>query len=251
MHTIETPFGRPGFLVLAGSRLYGIETPESDYDYVGAIVEPMDYRIGLNKHGHQQGFEQHTFKYDAGNRLNPDPYEGTIYSLWKLAQMLAEGNPTSLCTLFATPTIDRYGICTDAFRSLVLSKRSGHRFLKYMEAQRKSMIGQRSKGIARTAIIEAHGYDTKFAGNLIRLGYQGIEFLKTGTITLPMPDHERKMVGRVRCGIYSEDDVIMLATNLQADMEDALAVCTLPEEPQWDALSAWVTDMYLYEWGIG
>lgn len=244
-HIIETPFGPPGFLVLQGSRLYGIDMPDSDYDYVGALVEPEAYRIGLKnyhpvgKHA-QQGFEQHPFEGDG--------YEGSVYSVWKLASMFAEGNPTILCLMFADPLIDQYGVCTDEFRAMVVSRKSGHRFLKYMEAQRKSMIGQRAKHVTRLELIDKHGYDTKFAGHLIRLGYQGVEFLTTGHISLPMRTGERGTVLQIRQGKWSMDDVIQASEELEAEMSDALLTSNLPEDADWDALNDWVLRTYRGAW---
>lgn len=244
-HTIETPFGPPGFLVLAGSRLFGIETADSDYDYAGALIEPISYRVGLENYRQQidgkqsqsqQGFEQHQFKGDN--------YEGSIYSLWKLASMFAEGNPTILTLLFADPIRDDYGICTPEFREIVSSVKSGHRFMKYMEAQRKSMIGQRAQHVKRLELIDAYGYDTKFAGHLIRLGYQGCEFLDTGSITLPMPESERQAVLGIRAGKWQMDDVVALSENLQAEMEKSLARSPLQPEADWEALNAWVVWHY-------
>lgn len=244
MHTIETPFGEPGYLVLSGSRLYGIDTTKSDYDYAGALVEPEAYRVGLKTYSQgkhdQHGFEQHVFEGDN--------YEGTIYSLWKLVSMFADGNPTVLCYMFATPVRDDFGINTEGFRKAVASKRSGHRFLRYMESQRKSMLSQRSKHVTRTALVAAHGYDTKFAGHVIRLGYQGIEFLNTGKITLPMRDPERQFVVAVRNGEWPMSDVLMLAAELEAKMHTALADSPLPETPDYEALSQWVVMKYQNTW---
>jgi predicted nucleotidyltransferase len=249
-HDIETPFGRPGFLVLAGSRLFGMDTPESDYDYVGAIVEPEAYRIGLKNYrqdgkDYQRGFEQHMFKGDN--------HEGSVYSVWKLASMLAEGNPTCLALMFANPIRDDYGICTPEFREMVISRKSGHRFMKYMEAQRKSMIGQRAKHVTRQELIRDHGFDTKFAAHLIRLGYQGVEFLTTGNITLPMPDESVVSGSRlnlldIRAGEWSMKEVIDEAEALEARMQRALERTTLPEDADWERLSEWVTDTYFSEW---
>lgn len=247
-HEITTPFGDPGYLVLSGSRLYGIDTPESDYDYLGAIVEPLNHRVGLTRYNPaesanaQHGFEQHMFKgYN---------YEGSVYSLWKLCQMFAEGNPTSLCLLFAEPIVDEYGINTDEFHKLVISRRSGHRFLKYMEAQRKSMTGERASHTKRPELTEAHGFDTKFASHVIRLGYQGIEFLKTGHVTLPMPHSEREHVLAIRRGEHTMQQVIADSNALQAMMEHALARTTLPAEADWNGLDAWLIERYLDNWGL-
>lgn len=248
-HQIRTPFGNPEFLVLAGSRLSGMNTDRSDYDYVGALVEPEEYRLGLDTYTqgahHQHGFEQHTFKGDG--------FEGTVYSLWKLVKMLADGDPTSLSLIFADPIMDNFGICTDEFRSLVISRRSGHRFMRYMEAQRKSMIGQRAKHVTRTDLIRQHGFDTKFAAHIVRLGYQGIEFLTTGTITLPMPEESLTAGSRLNCldirnGLWSMSQVLREAEALEARMQEAFDKSTLPDEPNYSALNTWLVRQYSQHW---
>lgn len=245
MHAIETPLGEPGFLVLAGSRLFGIDTSESDYDYVGALVEPEAYRVGLKNYkqegkNHQHGFEQHMFKGDN--------FEGSIYSLWKLVSMFAEGNPTILALMFADPITDDYEICTNDFRDLVVSRKSGHRFLKYMEAQRKSMTGERASHTKRPELLDEHGFDTKFGGHLIRLGHQGCEFLETGYITLPMPEKERQDVLDIRAGKWTMSEVVAEASALEYRMETLLGETDLPEDADWDALSDWVVSRYTDVW---
>lgn len=239
-HRIERPFDlEPGYLVLSGSRLYGIDGPDSDYDYVGAIVEPDTYRLGLDTYtqgkNRQHGFEQHEF--------HGSEFEGTVYSLWKFVQMFAEGNPTILCLLFAKPIVDVFGIDHDSFRDLVISKKSGHRFIRYMQSQRKSLWIR-----ARPNLVDAHGYDTKFAAHVVRLGYQGIEFLETGHITLPMPEKDRQVVRSIREGKWLVSDVLELAADLEEGLNVSLDESTLPDEPDHEGLSKWLVRKYQNEW---
>lgn len=242
VHEITSPFGAPQFLTLSGSRLYGVNTETSDYDYIGAIAEPREYVIGLAHYKHQNGFEQYEFKGDN--------FEGSIYSLKKLIRMIAQGNPTILCLMFSTIAYDEFSITTPEFRSIAMSRQSGYRFIKYMEAQRKSMLGQRSKHTERLDLIDKYGYDTKFAGHLIRLGFQGIEFLETGFVTLPMRDDEQECVLQIRKGETSEADVIKLSLALQDEMEMALGKTSLPDNPDNDALNAWLVEKYEIAWSV-
>jgi hypothetical protein len=235
MHTIETPFGKPGFLVLAGSRMFGIDMPESDYDYLGATIEPERYRLGLKSYKGQQGFEQYEF--------SGDKYEGSVYSLWKMASMLGKGNPTIITTMFADPIRDDYGICTPEFRSIVSCRQSGKRFMKYMESQRKAMTGER-KATNRPDLIKAWGFDSKFAGHWIRLGYQGCEFLETGNITLPLAPESAQKVREIREGFWMLEDIISLGDALQARLDRAYDGTALQDEADWCALSEWVVEAY-------
>lgn len=232
MHTIKTPFGEPGFLVLAGSRLFGIDGPDSDYDYIGATIEGEDYRLGL-----MGPFEQHTFEGEG--------YEGTVYSLHKMVTMLMSGNPTILTTMFAEPIRDDYGICTPQFREMAVSRKAGKAFMGYMTSQRLKMLGQKT-GTNRPALIGTYGFDTKFAGHMIRLGLQGVEFLETGKITLPMP--EADSVREIREGHWMLDDIMSLASNIEGRLEHAYKTTSLPAEPDVTALSDWLVSHYLAEY---
>jgi hypothetical protein len=232
--TIQTPFGTPGFLMLAGSRMHGTHTADSDHDYLGAVIEPPSHVIGLD------GYEQTTLK-ERG-------VEGTIYSLRKLVRLIADGNPTVLCLPYGTPLKDDYGLCTQEFISLMLSRKAGRKFIGYMDSQRKSMLGERSQSDQRKTLIEAHGFDTKFAGHMIRLGWQGIEYLDTGRINVPMAEARRSVVLDIRAGRWPLSEVLAYADALRAELDDSMERTTLPEEPDRDGLNDWLAGKYLGAW---
>ena len=71
--------------VVAGSRAYGTNTEDSDYDYRGICIQPKKYLLGLDK------FEQHEEK-------EPDT---VIYSLEKFVRLALQNNPNILEILFA------------------------------------------------------------------------------------------------------------------------------------------------------
>tara|TARA_R100001244_G_scaffold25113_5_gene25728 strand:- start:13508 stop:14422 length:915 start_codon:yes stop_codon:yes gene_type:complete len=75
------------FLTLAGSRMYGTSTPESDTDIRGVCVPPKNVVLGFaNK------FEQ---------QMIPDEEDSIIYGLKKFMALAAECNPNILELLFA------------------------------------------------------------------------------------------------------------------------------------------------------
>jgi hypothetical protein len=87
---------------------------------------------------------------------------------------------------------------------------------------------------AARQLIEQYGFDTKYAGHVLRLGYQGIEFLESGRLTLPMREPERTRILDVRNGRVAFKDVLAEADDLQHRLEYLLQNSRLPERPDYD-----------------
>ena len=83
----------------------------------------------------------------------------------------------------------------------------------------------------------------------IRLGYQGIELLETGRVTLPMPEPERSRVMAIRPGERSFDEVIVEIDEVEARLSAALEYTSLPEEPDRESVDAFLVDAYRRAWG--
>ena len=96
-------------------------------------------------------------------------------------------------------------------------------------------------------MIGVHGYDIKAAMHLIRLLNEGIELMRSGTITLPRP--EKELLITIRTGNYgSLERVLSLANTLFSELEDAEAKSGLREKVDRPRISELVSDTYLRFW---
>ena len=60
--------------------------------------------------------------------------------------------------------------------------------MKFAEDQMNRLSGRKGqKNIHREALVEKHGYDTKYAMHVIRLFLEAKEYMEEGKISLPNP----------------------------------------------------------------
>jgi hypothetical protein len=190
-----------------GSGVHGTSiSGTDDRDEMGICLEPPDYVIGLRRF---EQYEWHSAWERPGglaNRSGHGDLDVTVYSARKWMRLALNGNPSVLLPLFVPE--DEIVAVTPLGRELrdlapvIVSRQAGHRFAGYLEAQRRSMLSHEGKGrdCTRPELIEKYGFDTKFAAHMVRLGFQGIELLKTGRLTLPMPEETRGIVRCIRRG---------------------------------------------------
>lgn len=254
----------PDLLVIAGSRLYGTSTPESDYDYRGFVVPPFEYIAGLSNFDHRV-------------ILEPDT---VIYSIKKFFQLLIIGDPTAYEILFAPEAniIKRSDIGSVVLRNLDLftCKRFARRIggyaqsewrkvtgtqlvpvkrtknedevvedirqifhprkedideiirLLFIQHQRETRSARRKLGAKRKAQIERHGYCTSSACHTIRLLGQLIELMQTGKMTFPSPQAER--LAMIKCGKIPLEQVSEMYYELKALSAIAVEDTDLPED---------------------
>lgn len=234
---------------VVGSSLHGLSVAgQDDRDEMGVAIEPPEYVIGLRQ------FEQwvHRTKPE-GVRSGPGDLDVTIYSLRKWARLALRGNPTILLLLFAPPSV--CSVRTDlgdelqALASAFVARSVAAPYLGYMIAQRQRLTGERGQmRVRRAELIGQFGYDTKYAGHVIRLGLQGVELLRTGRLTLPMPLGDREKVLAIRQGRMALQDVLTWAGELEAELRDLAETSPLPPEPNAEAVDRWLIGAYRSKW---
>lgn len=122
---------------LAGSRSYGLETPESDYDFKGLVIPPKEYFLGF-----KQKFEQAEVKKTSND------VEFTIYDIRKFFYLCANANPNIIELLWLDPKdyliLTPIGEKIVAARDLFLSKKAKFTFAGYALSQLTKMRSHRS-----------------------------------------------------------------------------------------------------------
>lgn len=238
-----------------GSGLHGIAdgTP-NDRDEMGVCLEPYQAHCGLSWR-----FEQHIYRTAAAREgrhdapSQPGDLDLTVYSLWKWARLAMDGNPSVLLLLFAPEThtvqCNAIGQHLRELAPAFATKRAGQRFLGYLQQQRQRLLGERGqKNVNRRDLVERFGYDTKYAGHMLRLGMQGIEYLETGRMALPMPEPSRSRVLDVRQGKADINDVLTEAGLLERHLKDLITSSPLPDDPDTERIESWVRRTYWHHW---
>ena len=220
---------------------------------MGVCVEPRRFVVGLGK------FEQWVYRTAAeregsfGARSSAGDLDLTIFSLRKWTRLALQGNPTVLLLLYLAD--DYVVVRTEAGKRLqelapaFASRHAGKRFLGYLEAQRQRLVGERGqRDVNRPELVEKFGYDTKYAMHMLRLGHQGVEFLESGRLTLPMKEPVRSHLMDVRHGRSNLADVLAECMELELRLKELLVSSPLPPDPDLHTVEAFVMDTYASAW---
>jgi uncharacterized protein len=242
---------------LVGSQAYGLALDGgqgADRDEKGVCIEDLEAAFPLNGVFEQYEFRsaaERTGKSDAPSE--PGDLDLTIYSLRKFLRLATYGNPNVVELLFmrgkSVLSSDARGSQLQDLAPLIVSRQAGKRYLGYMEAQKQRLLGERGQmRVTRTDLIDKHGYDTKYASHVVRLGFQGVELLETGKLEMPMPENPRKAVLRIKEGKYSFDEVMQLTGDLETQIKDLVKDGPIRDLPDYEGVEKWMQDCYFETW---
>lgn len=239
---------------VTGSTLHGLNVKDGieDRDETGVTIENIE--------DHFAGFEQMIYRSAAEREHKHDArsmagdLDLTIFSLRKFVRLALKGNPSILNLLFVKPGphlvhADARGTALQSLAPEILSRQAGYAFLGYLIAQKQRLMGERGgKDVKRPELEKAYGFDTKYAMQAMRLGYQGIELMETGQLEFPMRDGIRAYLIGVRTGKESLQRCTTRIGELEAQLRDAVSTSPLPEEPDYQTVNAWMVRVYLENW---
>jgi predicted nucleotidyltransferase len=232
---------------VVGSTVHGLSNPGTDdRDEMGVCIEPREYVLGLRPFEHFVSRTQ-----PEGQPSGPGDLDLVIYGLRKFCRLAMKGSPTVLLVLFVdgehvvrrTPIGEELQALAPAF----ISRRTGHAFLGYLEAQRRGLLGDRHATRTRELSRE-HGYDTKYAMHALRIAVQGTELIADGRITLPVPEPQRSRLMKVRRGQPTLDEVVAELDGATARLTRLVDDGDLPEAADADRVDRFLVSAYQRAW---
>ena len=107
---------------------------------------------------------------------------------------------------------------------------------------RKQLEDRVKKFSHREGLVSKYGFDTKFGMHIIRLIQEGITLLECGHLEFPLP--ERHILGRIKQGLFTLNDVLDLADGYERDIEKLYLVSKLRHSPDLDTINKFLIKTY-------
>jgi predicted nucleotidyltransferase len=223
------------YKIRTGSFMYGTNTETSDEDFGGIFIPKKEYVMGIMKC--EQVSLSHKISTTKRNIAGDIDY--TVYALPKMIGLLGCNNPNIIEFLYAPKHCilfkSKFAEELIANRELFLSKKAYHTFKGYAYAQRHKLEIKRDNMTGRTELALKYGYDTKFAGHLIRLLIEGLEILVEKNITFPL--HQNNLIRDIKLGKYDLTWVLNKAQELEKLIDEAYIKSDLQYEAQWGKIN--------------
>lgn len=217
-----------------GSVSYGVSSDESDVDVYGICLPPKElvfphlageiFGFGSQVKRFEQWQEHHVAALDK-------VWDFQVFGIVKFFQLAMENNPNVIDSLF-TPrrcvlSSTAVGEYIREHRCDFLHKGAWHKFKGYAYSQ-LNKIRTKTPGGKRAELVEAHGYDVKFAYHVVRLLLEVEQILVSRDIDL---ERDREQLKAIRRGEWPLERLEAWAQDKEKQLEAVYHSSTVPYEP--------------------
>lgn len=220
-------------LAPTGSYAYGTNTEESDKDFKGVCIPPIDYYLGL------ESFNEYNNSGGKNFKNTKDDVDVNIIHINKFVKDAMQGVPNNIEILFVRREdylkITSLGQKLIDNRHLFLSKQIKNKFGGYAYSQIQKLKNKKSNGTGRQDLIDKHGYDTKFFMHSVRLLTSAIEILETGDFSTYRPN--RQFLLDCRNGKYSFEEALEIVEYYDNKLKVAIEKSELPSKPNYKKIN--------------
>lgn len=229
------------YLVLSGSRVYGTNLPDSDYDYRGIFANTEREVIGLETRDAQT--------YDGEDI--------TLHGLTKFLNLALNANPNVVELLF----IDEFAISIHPLfqkyfldhRDMFLTEKCYYTYSGYAMSQVQKSKHKSSHGTLREKYIhgtEEDPYDSKYAMHTVRLMLNGLEILTQGTLHPHFDGEQLDLLTEIRSGRFFKtatefyEFVTDLDERMKIERDKVKSTKFLPHHPDRNFFSEQLVKFY-------
>lgn len=221
-------------LTMTGSYAYGTNTENSDHDYKGICIPPIEYYLGL------KSFNEYNTAGGKNWKNGKDDVDVSILHLNKFVSDAMQGVPNNIEMLFVREEDIIY--CNAIGRELIdnrdlfLTKAIRKKFGGYANGLKHKLINGVNRN-NRSDLIVKYGYDTKAAMHCMRLFIGAISILKSGDYSTYMCERDRELLLAIRNGSYSLQSIIELIEDKDKIMSYWLEHSELRENADYEVVN--------------
>src|SRR5690625_136889 len=222
-----------------GSYAYRTNTKESDRDYKGVCIPPIEYYLGL------EYFNEYNNSGGKNFKNTKEDVDVNIIHINKFVKDAMRGVPNNIEILFVRE--EDYLKVTDLGRILIdnrhlfLSKQILKTFGGSAYSQLQKLKNKKSNGTGSHDLIQKHGYDTKFMAHSIRLLTSAIEILETGDFSTYRPNREHLL--ECREGKYTFEEAVEMIAEYDTKLKEAANRSDLPKTPDYQKINKMLVEL--------